>query len=399
MSDTLNLPLTSTFSTADGKRFPSTPATAGATVLSTAADHRALLGAVGDGTTVLAVGITLQAPTATVPPITLQTTDDDLTQPVLCVKDSAGSVLFGIDANGWPYQTTDYAVFGNSAGSLTAVGQSAFGRLAGRSNSGTYQTAIGFQTGDGNTGDEQSAFGQLAGRNNSGLRQIAFGTQAGNGNSAHYCVQIGYFAGQNNTGLGQVAVGYEAGKANTGLRQTAVGYQAGQSNTAANCIFLGYEAGKSNTLANRFIVHHGSASTTRMLQGDMSTVRLGVGLPAAQTLSYTLDVGGDIAQSALSSTSVLRPRARWRSSWIDSTDATRKAQSTRSVWDTAERDVQRDFADGARGYTALKVSATAPADSALSNGEVVFYTDGSGQLKIKLKDTGGTVRTGTVALT
>lgn len=44
MSTTLNLPLTSTFSTADGITFPSTPATAGATVLSTAADHRTLLG-------------------------------------------------------------------------------------------------------------------------------------------------------------------------------------------------------------------------------------------------------------------------------------------------------------------------------------------------------------------
>ena len=41
---TLNLPLTSTFSTTAGVAFPSTPATAGATVLSTASEFRDLLG-------------------------------------------------------------------------------------------------------------------------------------------------------------------------------------------------------------------------------------------------------------------------------------------------------------------------------------------------------------------
>ena len=45
------------------------------------------------------------------------------------------------------------------------------------------------------------------------------------------------------------------------------------------------------------------------------------------------------------------------------------------------------------------VSTIAPTDSELSNGQLVFYSDSSGNLKIKIKDAGGTARTGTITLT
>ena len=65
----------------------------------------------------------------------------------------------------------------------------------------------------------------------------------------------------------------------------------------------------------------------------------------------------------------------------------------------AMREVRRIESDGTRGYQIQTVSTTAPADSMLVNGSVSFYSDASGNLKIKLKDPSGTVRTGTITLT
>ena len=84
--------------------------------------------------------------------------------------------------------------------------------------------------------------------------------------------------------------------------------------------------------------------------------------------------------------------------WWNSTDATRKGQVITHVFDTASRRTHRDFANGSNGYIALNVPSSAPADNELQNSELAFYTDGSGNLVIKLKDSSGTVRTGTVTL-
>jgi hypothetical protein len=119
----------------------------------------------------------------------------------------------------------------------------------------------------------------------------------------------------------------------------------------------------------------------------------------APITAASITVTETVGISALSSTSTLREQYQFVGSWVTSTDATRKAQVEEKVYDTAARTVARSFADGTNGYKALKVLATAPADADLAVSEVVFYTDGSGNLAIKLKDSGGTVRTGTVTLT
>lgn len=118
---------------------------------------------------------------------------------------------------------------------------------------------------------------------------------------------------------------------------------------------------------------------------------------AALRRSGSLAIGGSLEATVETSTSEatvcgLAP------SWTESTHATRKGQVEEKVYDTAARTVSRSFANGTNGYKALKVLTTAPPDANLENGEVVFYTDGSGNLAIKLKDSGGTVRTGTVTL-
>jgi hypothetical protein len=94
-----------------------------------------------------------------------------------------------------------------------------------------------------------------------------------------------------------------------------------------------------------------------------------------------------------------RRQAAWRAEWAESTDATRKGRAVHEVNDTAAREYLRGVTDGSRGYPVFPAHAAAPDNALLPNGSVAFYTDGSGNLVIKLKDSGGTVRTGTVTLT
>lgn len=138
-----------------------------------------------------------------------------------------------------------------------------------------------------------------------------------------------------------------------------------------------------------------SDQTAALQQWQLSTGSVVASVSPAGTIT-TL---GDYVISELSSTSTQREQLSLVGSWVTSTDATRKAQCEEKVYDTAARTVARSFADGTNGYKAFKVLTTAPADADLAVSEVVFYTNGSGHLAIKLKDSGGTVRTGTVSLT
>lgn len=105
-----------------------------------------------------------------------------------------------------------------------------------------------------------------------------------------------------------------------------------------------------------------------------------------------------LAFQARSSTTVDRDRFRIVTAAVDNTDATRKYRAVFNVYDTAIREVFRVEADGSRGYLFQTVHTTAPADGLMPNSSLAFYTDGSGDLVVKLKDSGGTVRTATVDL-
>jgi hypothetical protein len=123
-------------------------------------------------------------------------------------------------------------------------------------------------------------------------------------------------------------------------------------------------------------------------------------IPLVNLVRDTATATTPIIQALIrSSTSSRRSVFDTLAGWAVSTDASRRGQKTDRVWDTSARTVSRDYSDGSRGYRAHTVHATAPADADLNASELVFYTDGSGQLLIKLKDSGGTVRTGTVTLT
>jgi hypothetical protein len=72
---------------------------------------------------------------------------------------------------------------------------------------------------------------------------------------------------------------------------------------------------------------------------------VGIGTDSPASL---LDLfGGTLTASANSSTSTKRTQAEWLPSWVDSTDATRKARVLLRAWDTVAREVLRGEADGA----------------------------------------------------
>jgi hypothetical protein len=333
---------------------------------------------------------------------------DDLGGGLTNIVDVLGGVEITGHITGTHAATTDDTVsnvtrFGQSAAaSNTGEGLAAFGLLAGHSNEGSNVAAFGTGAARLNTGDSLLAFGTSAGRSNSGDDCVLIGENAGHSNTQDDVVAVGATAGQDNSGERLSAVGFGAGRNNTGTRSTAIGYNAGFGNTGANCIFVGFAAGTSNTTSSRFEVSHSSVNATPLIVGDLATNTLAIGATAIGEATGELQAGaGDfsdlVSLSSTTSTSSATVGSLTQS-WVDSTHATRKGQIEEKVYDTAARTVARSFANGTNGYKALKVVATAPADANLANGEVVFHTDGSGNLAIKLKDSGGTVRTGSVTL-
>jgi hypothetical protein len=72
---------------------------------------------------------------------------------------------------------------------------------------------------------------------------------------------------------------------------------------------------------------------------------VGIGTDSPASL---LDLfGGTLTASANSSTVTKRTQAEWLPSWVDSTDATRKARVLLRAWDTVAREILRGEADGA----------------------------------------------------
>jgi hypothetical protein len=190
----------------------------------------------------------------------------------------------------------------------------------------------------------------------SGNGVVAIGSHAmGAALASHKSVAIGYYAlyGPTNTYLNTVAIGYNAGANSTsmGSQVTIVGGTAGSVLRGNDTSLFGYNTGAVMTTSlNNTIVGAYSASNTTT--GDDITI-LGdrINAPAATTSDY------------MSLEDVVRA-------------------------DTLAGEV----------YTACPAAAAADGD--LNNSEVHFSVDETGHtLNIKVKYSGGTVRTATVALT
>lgn len=187
-------------------------------------------------------------------------------------------------------------------------------------------------------------------------------------------VALGFNALQNNvSGLGNIGVGHSALNKAKDIRNTAVGYLAGRELTSgARCIFLGSNSGLNQTTLSNLLIIDSQARvsaavelTNAILYGVMGanpsdqTLRIN----AVQTIAVNTTTtnapltvfdlnayvstaatgfanGGGVRQTftgetATDGTSQLM--ANITSTWVDATNATRKAKLSLSAYDTAAR--------------------------------------------------------------
>jgi len=112
-------------------------------------------------------------------------------------------------------------------------------------------------------------------------------------------VMIGVFAGYTNTGNYNTAIGYYVlGNATAALSsQTVIGYQAGYNNTGGGVVLLGYQAGVNNTVANALYIAN-SSTATPLIYGIFSGTSAGVTIHGQNTAGIPLTVKGIASQTA-----------------------------------------------------------------------------------------------------
>ncbi len=176
--------------------------------------------------------------------------------------------------------------FNTSKSHLVAVGDSALywnGNNASQSSHGTDNTAIGSKSlANNTTGYANSAAGSRSMyRNTTGNRNTAFGYKALEENkSGNFNLISGaYASGLNESGSYNVSLGYGADYYNNGgSNNVVIGYSAGRGSSGNNKsgnIFIGHKAGYSESGSNKLYIHN-SESTTPLIYGDFSSLKLGL---------------------------------------------------------------------------------------------------------------------------
>jgi hypothetical protein len=171
--------------------------------------------------------------------------------------------------------------------------ETALGYQAGNANTGVNNTFIGYQAGLLNsTGTDNVAIGYAAlDANTTGNRNVAIGVDAFGANvSGAQNVHIGYQANFTATsGNGQTMVGYQPGLNTTGNNNTFIGYQTGISvTTGTNNLILGYSADASSaTVSNEVTIGNTSITSTRL----RGMVQLNAAMFEQATVSATAATG------------------------------------------------------------------------------------------------------------
>jgi hypothetical protein len=179
--------------------------------------------------------------------------------------------------------------FSSGTGFNTFIGQNAGkGQSAGTVNSGTYNTYLGYNsgqkttTGSGNfIGGDNAGFDLTTASANiilgsyasaglvSGSANISIGGSSTLGADASYCVVVGNSAISG--GSYNVSMGYAAG--NSGSNNTCLGIYSGFGGSGDNNVFLGSEAGYGQTLSNKLIIDNSSTENS-LIWGDFSADQL-----------------------------------------------------------------------------------------------------------------------------
>ena len=152
---------------------------------------------------------------------------------------SDGNSSFGF-ASGASAVGADNSAFGVGTGAYVGEGNSAFGARAGGtrsiflgSNLGSFNSAIGFESGGGVTGDANTALGARAGQDVTGSNNLANGANAGQNVTGSNNVAIGAGAGQNINASNTVAIGGNSQATAAGSVALGQGSIASQVNTVS----------------------------------------------------------------------------------------------------------------------------------------------------------------------
>jgi autotransporter adhesin len=133
----------------------------------------------------------------------------------------------------------DNSAFGVGTGAYIGEGNSAFGARAGGirsllgANLGSFNSAVGFESGGGVTGDANTALGARAGQDVIGSNNLANGANAGQNVTGSNNVAIGTGAGQNINASNTVAIGGNSQASATGSVALGQGSIANQANTVS----------------------------------------------------------------------------------------------------------------------------------------------------------------------
>ena len=269
----------------------------------------------------------------------------------LAITSGSQNIAIGFDALKTATTATTNVAIGHSAGKVCTVSDNVFiGSSAGiATTTGTFNVMIGTGAGQANTtGGDNFMLGANAGATNTTGAQNTY---------------IGTIAGYASNGDANTAIGYVSMFTMTsGAFNTAIGYNTGNTITDGySNVFIGFSA-------------DGKAS------GTFSSVAIGAGAVAA---SNEFGIGPDINFMTLygtSSTPATRQRADWTVSWVDSTDASRKARIVHNVWDTAAREYLRGEASGsaaAIGFLGAVASVRQTSGEDLTNNVTSGGTDGT----------------------
>jgi hypothetical protein len=154
----------------------------------------------------------------------------------------------------------------------------------------------------GRIGNENVSFGRNAGVSNTGLYNSFFGTAAGQFNAGgSRNVFVGRYAGRNGTtGSDNLFFGYGSGIGNTGDQNLFMGTFSGNANAGGdNNVFLGYSSGISNSSGsfNTLLGHNSRVDSNNLTNAAAIGANATVGASNALVLGSTGGVNGATASS------------------------------------------------------------------------------------------------------
>lgn len=330
-------------------------------------------------------------------------------------QSNLGTILGGVSPKGVPF------AYG-AAGITTSI---AFGIGAGGTGTGANNVAIGLSAMlNATNGGSNVCIGAQAGRLlTTGVENFFLGVNCGNGSgtlTASFNVGIGsgVFQGNNFSGGSNISIGRNSGKVlstggsnvfiganvgtsvTTGASNTIIGVQAGQTlvGGAAN-IFIGASAGWFQTGSNILIIDstkRADAATevvNAYLYGNMAPggyLANNVGTTTTNAVKEVFRIQAYVSTAATGAAAGFGPaytlyaetatdgtyqqQGQIAGSWIDATNATRKAKLSFSAFDTAARLGFEIEASGAAamlafygGTTVLRGAALTAADAGVVN--------------------------------